>query len=193
MMRQTGLLPYGVDDELGIEAVRIPYKATSLVVVLPRSGRFAAVAESFGEDDVAGLQFSEREVELRLPRFELERRLSLAGVLSRLGVRVPFDRNRADFGDLTDHRDGFFVEAVEHAARIRVDEQGTEAAAATYVAFALRMRPPTRPEPLPFHVDRPFLFFVYDDKRDCVLFAGRCTSPVMRRRSQEPQSRLGRG
>ncbi len=177
MMRQTRFLPYAVDDESGIEAVRIPYKATSLVVVLPRRGRFAGVAQSFGEDHVAGLQFSKREVELRMPRFELESRLSLAGVLSRLGVHVPFNLNRADFGALTDHPEGLFIEAVEHAARIRVDEQGTEAAAATGLRMRALSKSQTRPESLPFHVNRPFLFFVYDHENDCVLFAGRCTMP----------------
>jgi len=138
MMCDMRFLPYAVNDESGIEAVRIPYKETSLVVVLPRRGRFTEVAQSFGEDQVAGLRFSEREVELELPRFELESRLSLAGVLSRLGVRVPFDRNRADFSALTDHPDGLFVEAIQHAARIRVDEQGTEAAAVTTMEFRRR-------------------------------------------------------
>ncbi len=178
MMQQTRRLPYAVDHEAGIEAVRIPYRATSLVVVLPRSGRFAAVARSFGEDHVAALRFSEREVELRMPRFEQDSRLSLSEALSRLGVRVAFDIDRADFGALTDHPDGLFVGAVEHAARIRVDEQGTEAAATTASIMRRRggkARP--RREPLPFHVDRPFLFFVYDHERDCVLFAGRCPKP----------------
>jgi serpin B len=175
MMGQRCFLPYVADKRRGLEAVRIPYKATSLVVVLPRRGRFEEVARSFGEDRVAGLRLSEREVELRLPRFEIESRLSLQDVLSQLGVRVPFDRNHADFGDLTDHPDGLFVGAVEHAARIRVDEQGTEAAAATAVTMVGAAR--NAPRPLEFHVDRPFLFFVYDDKSDNVLFAGRCTSP----------------
>jgi len=178
MMRRTRILPYAVDDESGIEAVRIPYKATSLVVVLPRRELFARVAQSFGEDHVAGLRFTQREVELWLPRFELESRLSLTGVLSRLGVNVPLSPYRADFGALTDHPEGLFIDEVEHAARIRVDEQGTEAAAVTTVSGRTRRsRRATRPEPLPFHVNRPFLFFVYDHEADCVLFAGRCTMP----------------
>jgi serpin B len=179
MMRQTCFLPYTADKRLGLEAVRIPYKATSLVVVLPHPGCFEQVARFFGEDrvaGVAGLRLSEREVQLWLPRFEIESRLSLADVLVHLGVRAPFDRNRADFGALTDHPDGLFLGAVEHGARIRVDEQGTEAAGATATDMILgaALDPP---KPLKFQVDRPFLFFVYDDKRDSVLFAGRCTSP----------------
>jgi serpin B len=178
MMRQTRFLSYAADDGSGIEAVRIPYKETSLVVVLPRRERFTEVAQAFGEDSMAGLRFSEREVELRLPRFEIDSRLSLKDVLTQLGVRVPFDENHADFGALTDHPDGLFVGAVEHGARIRVDEQGTEAAAATAILMAPTAMPPVpKPKPLQFHVDRPFLFFVYDDKSDSVLFAGRCTSP----------------
>jgi serpin B len=176
MMRQTRVLPYAVDDKLALEAVRIPYKATSLVVVLPRRGRFQEVAQSFGEDNVAGLRLSEREVELRLPRFELESTSSLKNVLLRLGVRVPFEEGRADFSALTDHPDGLFVGEVQHGARIRVDEKGTEAAAATAVVMQRGRRGP-RTGPIPFHVDRPFLFFVYDDRSDSVLFAGRCTAP----------------
>src|SRR5262245_6502927 len=176
MMCETRVLPYAVDDEAGIEAIRIPYRKTSFVVVLPRRGRFIEVARSFGEDHLASLRFSEREVALLLPRFELESHLSLAGVLSRLGVRIPFDRS-SDFGALTDHPEGLFVEAIEHAARIGVDEQGTEAAAATALMAVPGAALPSRDPPLLFAVDRPFHFFIHDDSTGTVLFAGRCTAP----------------
>jgi serpin B len=176
MMRQTCFLPYAKTHSL--QAVRIPYKTTSLVVVLPRRGRFEEVARSFGEDRVPALAnryMSRRELALRLPRFDVESRLHLVDVLRRLGVRLPFEES-ADFADLTDHPDGLFVEAVEHGARIHVDEKGTEAAASTAVLMSLGVAV-NPPEPLQFHVDRPFLFFVYDDESESVLFAGRCTSP----------------
>jgi serpin B len=177
MMRQTDTLPYAVDDVLGFEAVRIPYRKTSLVVVLPRPGRFREVARLFREDHLAVLRFFRREIALRLPRFEQESRLSLGDVLSSLGLRLPFDPKHADFSALTDHPAGLFVEAIEQAARIRVDEQGTEAAAATAATTFVRGLAIGDPDRLQFHVDRPFLFFVTGDDDDRVLFAGRCTAP----------------
>jgi serine protease inhibitor len=148
------------------------------VVVLPRPGRFREVAGLFREDHLAVLRFFRRKIALRLPRFEQESRLSLGDVLQSLGLRLPFDPKHADFSALTDHPAGLFVGAIELAARIRVDEHGTEAAATVVTTFdtsSLNRVP--EPEPLPFHVDRPFLFFVTDDDDDRVLFAGRCTAP----------------
>ena len=63
---------------------------------------------------------------------------------------------------------------VEHGARIRVDEQGTEAAAAAAAMMSLRG---ISRGPVAFHVDRPFLFFVYDEQSRTVIFAGRCVQP----------------
>jgi serpin B len=181
MMQQRLSIPYVADEKRGLEAVRIPYKALSLVVVLPRRGSFEKVARSFGEEEVAGLaalRWPREEVDLRLPRFEIEKRLSLRDLLIHLGVRSAFDAKQADFGALTDHLEGLYLSAVQHAARIRVDERGTEAAAATAASMGPTMPGGRQRRAIKFHVDRPFLFFVEDHKSKTVLFAGRCTSPA---------------
>jgi serpin B len=171
-------LDYATHAKQPLAAVALAYRgarsrAPSFVVVLPQRGHFESVAASFGEDDLAGLEWSRRRVELRLPRFELESRLSLTGALGILGIRAPFQKEVADFGALTDSSNGFFLSDVLQVARLRVDERGTEAAAAS----VMRVTGLDRDEPTPFHVDRPFLFFVCDRRTRGVLFAGRCTAP----------------
>ena len=70
------------------------------------------------------------------------------------------------------------ISEVLHQAWVRVDEHGTEAAAATAVlAMAAGIPDPDPPPPTPFIVDRPFLFFIYDDRTGAILFQGRVVDP----------------
>jgi len=178
MMRQTLVVDYATHAKQPLEAVALPYRgahfrAPSFVLALPHRGHFESMAAAFGEEDLAGLEWSTRRVELRLPRFELESGLPLTGALRLLGIRAPFQKELADFGALTIRSEGFFLSDVVQAARIRVDERGTEAAAAT----SMHETGLGADEPTLFHVDRPFLFFVRDPRARSVLFAGRCTAP----------------
>ena len=98
--------------------------------------------------------------------------LSLRAPLQSMGVRAPFRPGGADFG-------GFFTEPVLlddilHRARITVNEEGTEAAAATAMLFFLSMEPD---DPIDFALDRPFLFLLRDLRDGSLLFLGRVTDP----------------
>ncbi|WP_031465226.1 serpin family protein [Sciscionella sediminilitoris] len=114
-----------------------------------------------------------REVELRLPRFEVRAQSSLSGALAGLGVREMFGPG-ADFSPMTRAR--VLVSEVLHESVLRVDEQGFEGAAATAVLVRLAMV--TTDRPIPFHVDRPFLFLVRDRRTGVVYFLARVASPV---------------
>ena len=118
---------------------------------------------------------SSRIVELSMPRFHLKTEAELNGPLESLGMKLPFSE-AADFSGITT-AEALKIGQVQHVADIKVNEEGTEAAAATGLVVV-----PTSAEAPPrnlvvFKADHPFLFFVRDDKTGAVLFAGRLTNP----------------
>jgi serpin B len=181
MMRQELNLRYWADEALGVEAVSIPYEAMSMVVLLPGTGRLAALEDAldaaFLDRVVAGLQST--LVDLKLPRFEVRCTSQLTEALRRLGIEAGFDTNRSDFSGVTDHPEGLSLSEVMHDAWVKVDEKGTEAAAATMMDFLGEALPEEEPpEPIPFHVDRPFVFLIRDDETGAALFMGRIMDPT---------------
>ncbi|RNL85005.1 serpin family protein [Halostreptopolyspora alba] len=118
---------------------------------------------------------SERDVALALPRFDLAHSEHLSGPLGGVGVRTCFTP-RADLGGIAEHP--LLIDEVVHRARLRVDEEGAEGAAAT--AVVMRTASFTRDRPVTFTVDRPFTFVLR--RREAILFLGRVRDP------QEPGS-----
>jgi serpin B len=113
------------------------------------------------------------DVRLALPKFKFAAKLDLKETLIAMGMNDAFDDKAADFSGMTGKPDLFISFAV-HKAFIAVDEEGTEAAAATAVGMALRGPPP---KPLPFNVDRPFVFLIRDNRTGSILFLGRVLDP----------------
>lgn len=98
-------------------------------------------------------------VNLSLPKFDVSADLALIDTLKALGVTDVFDIDASDFSPLTDRR--LFVSQVQHAARVKIDENGCEAAAYTVMDVAAAAAPPEQePEIIDFICDRPFLFAV---------------------------------
>ncbi|HAZ63469.1 MAG TPA: hypothetical protein DCZ72_07665, partial [Armatimonadetes bacterium] len=157
------------------QAVRLPYVGgqTSALVILPRPGAAETVESTFSAlslDEHLGAA-RERRVVLALPRFALRPALSLAENLRALGLTDAFVPGGADFTALDGTRDLYLTEAL-HQAYVKVNEQGTEAAAETSVSMGtFSLAPP--PEPVVMTVDRPFLFLVRDDATGALLFMGR--------------------
>jgi serpin B len=131
-------------------------------------------------------QMDVREVKLFLPRFKITwGTLNLGEQLTALGMSLAFTRSQADFSGINGHEppddDSLFISGVFHKAFVEVNEEGTEAAAATAVsmapAAALR---PSNPPPL-FRADHPFLFAIRDRKSGAILFLGRIADPTSER------------
>jgi len=105
-----------------------------------------------------------------LPRFKFEFGKKLNDPLSTLGMGIAFDENLADF-DRIANRDDLYISRVEHKTFIDVNEQGTEAAAATSVGIAPTSLPPE------LRFDRPFLFAIRERASGAILFIGRVGDP----------------
>jgi serpin B len=176
MMRLTASLPYVRGP--GYQAVLLPYAAgrLAMAVVLP-DGPLAALTPRLAGRGVGGLlqEAARQRVALALPKFRQRSAFGLIPALRQLGIDAAFT-DRADFGGIT-RAEPLSISAVVHQAYIDVDEQGTEAAAAT----AITMRPMAamrQPEPVTMTVDRPFLFAIIDTPSGLPLFLGQVARPA---------------
>jgi serpin B len=166
-------LPYAAGT--GWRAVELPYLGGQLamtIVVPDDVAGFEAGLDAAALDTIVKA-LDVQQVELFLPRFSIETKASLAEALRALGMPLAFDPEQADFSGITS-AEALFVGDVIHQANIDVDEEGTEAAAATAVVMRAGGAPA---EPVVLRVDRPFLFVLRDVPTGTVLFLGRVTDP----------------
>jgi serpin B len=172
-------MPLAYMENADLQAVRLPYQGntTSMFVVLPRKADALLKAGFLGEDQFNAIITtlkSEPRVVVELPRFEVSARLALESTLAAMDMARAFTDD-AEFGALS--KESLKIAKVIHQAWVKVAEEGTEAAAATAVTMMPTgaLLPPT--EPKLFLVERPFLFFIMDDKSSGVLFAGKVMQP----------------
>ena len=171
-------------------AVELPYAGEELamLVVVPEDplGFIDALDPDVLDDIVAGLQtefdvegFEFYGLDLRMPRFSTRTGVDLKQRLIDLGIRDAFTPEAADLTGIVDPESsgeaGLFVATAVHEAWVSVDEEGTEAAAATLFGADTGGGPPVDPPRV--HVDRPFLWFIRDRETGAILFAGFVSDP----------------
>ena len=116
------------------------------------------------------------EVSVFLPKFKLDFQLPLNAAMQALGMTDAFSQKDADFTDMTGNRDLFISQAM-HKAFVEVNEEGTEAAAAT--GIVMNVRSAARPQEKPvFRADHPFIYLIRHQATGTVLFLGRLTNPA---------------
>ncbi len=182
-MRRAGGMPTAEVD--GTQLVELPYvggRFAMLVAVPAKKDGLAALEASL---DAARFDrwvkaLAPAKVLLALPRFEVDppESIALKEVFLTLGMKIAFDRAKADFTKIADPpspADRLFIGNVFHKAFVKVDEKGTEAAAATAVVMPRAGGAPEQPKQVT--VDRPFLFFLRDRQSGLILFAGRVVDP----------------
>ncbi len=173
-------------EDRNAQAIELPYGAGALtmVVLLPRQHDGLPALEKGLDGARLGGVLAEldaedpRKVEVHLPRFRVEASFRLDGVLQRLGAQRAFDRERADFSGMTPDPAGLYIGAVLHRAFVEVNEEGTEAEAATAVEMVARSAFIAPPPPPVFRADHPFLFLIRDRRSKLVLFLGRLVDPT---------------
>ncbi|MBS3734967.1 MAG: serpin family protein [Phycisphaerae bacterium] len=179
LMHQTESFGYAETDAL--QVLSLPYKANELdmVVLLPREvDGLAALEDALTAEKLAGwLEALQRQrVRVTLPKWEFTSKFRLKSVLSAMGMPDAFDPEKADFSGMTD-AEKLFISAVLHKAFVAVDEEGTEAAAATAVVMDTRAMPPAT-EPKVFTADHPFVFCIRHRPTGAILFMGRVANPA---------------
>ena len=113
-----------------------------------------------------------------LPKFTTTSQFEMSSTLQAMGMKSAFDANAADFSGMTGGKD-LFISAVIHKAFVDVNEEGTEAAAATGVIMETTAMPVEEPkEPPVFRADHPFVFMIRDNRNGAILFLGRIVNPL---------------
>jgi serpin B len=159
-------------------AVDLPYRSSSLslLAVLPVAQTLTSLERSLTAPLLAELAraLTPRSVDLLIPRFTLRTQTSLNAALEALGVRAAFLPS-ADFRGITTAVP-LAIALVEHAAYLKLDEQGTVAAGATVIVGPTAVARPVSPA-ITIDLDHPFLVLLRDDRSGAVLFAGAVANP----------------
>jgi len=186
MMDQSG--DYSYLENQNFQAIRLPYgnKRYAMYVFLPRKmAGWPEFIRSLDETHWKAWtgQFRQRSGEIVLPKFETTYSKQLNDVLQGMGMKLAFDAGRADFSPMVlnpDPRTALHISDVEHKTWVKVDEEGTEAAAATSIGMSLTAaRGASMPRFLMI-VDHAFFFAITEDQSGALLFAGVVIDPTLR-------------
>ncbi|KAM9054652.1 LOW QUALITY PROTEIN: serpin B3-like [Megaptera novaeangliae] len=179
MMKQTDDFNFTSLEDMQVKILEIPYKGQelSMMVLLPNGldGLQKLEDQLTAEKLIewtSPQNMRERQLDLHLPWFKVEESYDLKTTLEALGMVDAFNKEKADFSGMTGTRD-LVVSKVIHKSFVEVNEEGTEAAAATGIEICTK----TRLIPDSFHCDHPFLFFIKHNKTNSILFYGRVSSP----------------
>lgn len=180
MMSQEQKIQFAALEPLSSTMIELPYKGDRIVmqVLLPdeRNG-LEKLEEKLTKHKVQDLfdeASYETKVNIQLPKFKLEHRTSLTDYLTTLGMQDMFTGGVADFSGI-DGTKQLYVSSVVQKAFIEVNEEGSEAAAATGAVVMMRSMPAP---PEQFVADHPFLFYLRDTTTGMLLFQGRVVNPL---------------
>ncbi len=178
MMNQTGSFQYYENGTF--QLVQIPYgkeERIAMSIILPRSevkwDNFYA-AWNLGDWNVWQGMMTVNEGTLELPRFEFSYERGLVDTLQSMGLEKAFTAGQADFNRMVNsaEHDDLHISDVIHKTRIRVSEEGTEAAAVTSIEMGVTSIPAYD---FAMRIDRPFIFLITDKDTDAILFLGHVT------------------
>ncbi|HIH44002.1 MAG TPA: serpin family protein [Candidatus Methanoperedenaceae archaeon] len=175
-MSQSGRYPYHRGRDF--QAISLPYGdgRVSMYIFLPdKKVDFYGFLNNFNLDLLH--QFSTEKGAIKLPRFKLEYSISLNDALKSLGMEVAFDEDKADFSGMcpVTSQDNVYIYKVVHKSFMEVNEEGTEAGAATKVEMNTRAL--LGPPPFNMVVDHPFFCVLRDNATDAILFMGAVVDP----------------
>lgn len=179
-MHQQSHFAYAEDDEVQVLEMTYGDYDLAMRVFLPKhSDGLAEFEKKLGAERVAALVANLRgeTVKVWFPRFKMDTQFSLGQTLQAMGMKLAFDPQHADFSGMTTAQP-LYIGLVVHKAFVSVDEEGTEAAAATAVIMrAGSARQIDPPQPKIFRADHPFLFEIVHRRGGATLFMGRVAKP----------------
>ena len=175
MMFQKEEFKYGAVDD--IQMLELPYIGNdlSMLVLLPKElNGLPSLEEKLTPDNLGkwSSALRKQKVDVYLPKFTMTSKFSLSSILRAMGMTAAFDSEMADFSGMIGKKE-LYVTAVVHKAFVDVNEEGTEATAATGVVVGVRS---IRVTPT-FRADHPFVFLIRDNWTGSILFMGRVENP----------------
>lgn len=185
MMDQSG--DYSYLENQDFQAIRLPYgnKRYAMYVFSPR--KMAGLPDFIRSLDETHWtqwisQFRQRSGEIVLPKFETTYSKRLNDTLKEMGMRLAFDSRAADFSRIPLHPTPgtvLYISEVEHKTWVKVDEEGTEAAAATSIRMIAPVVVGASMPPFVMIVDHPFFFAITEQQSGALLFAGIVVDPTL--------------
>jgi serpin B len=177
MMNQTE--QFGFMETEDFQGLEMPYvnNELSMIIFLPkRTDGLAEFEKKLTAENLSQwlARLRKREVIVSVPKFKMTSQFSLADVLKQMGMTDAFSSEAADFSGINGKK-CLFISAVIHKAFVEVNEEGTEAAAATAVVTRTTAIGPK--ETPVFRADHPFLFLIRDNDSGSMLFIGRMMNP----------------
>ena len=164
-------------EELQAHVLEMPFLGNdvSFFIILPEETDLANTLNRLNVDTLREVMDSTFPVtlEVGIPKFRLEQTTDLHNILTTLGLQDLFNASSADLSGFNGVG-GLSVDAVTHKAFIEVNEEGSEAAAATAMVSLRMARPLTGTK---FICDRPFIYFIYDNLSNSILFIGTYRNP----------------
>jgi serpin B len=179
IMNQTARFQYA--DAGDFQALTLPYKGDRLamMVLLPKKrDGLAEFEQAFSVERLAEClaRMQWKDVRVWLPRLKMTRAFMLSKTLAAMGMPLAFQSGQADFSGANGGKEPLWIAEVIHKAFVDVNEEGTEAAAATaVVAPGAKLE---TEQPIAFRADHPFVFLIRDSKAGAILFMGRVASPI---------------
>ena len=176
MMHLTTNLEYV--ETADCQALRLPYGNGSfrMTVLLPKSQTNALpqvpTAEAWQQLNQQ-LNGTDVLVDVKLPRFETNTDIDLNGIMSALGMPDAFNENKADFSNFCEKPT--YIGLMKQVAKIKLDEEGTEAAAVTVIAEVTSASITPQPQVVPFHANHPFLYIISERQTGAIFFIGQYT------------------
>lgn len=178
MYRKGTFSLFQTDD---LQVLSLPYKGKdlSMIVALPsKPNGLPALEEKLNAEAmktwIAGLRPTS-DLQVYLPKFKVETEYTLNKALVGMGMKDAFSESAADFGNMYSGDERLHISLVVHKAYVEVNEEGTEAAAATGVA--MRVTSAIVEKPKIFRADHPFIFAIRHNATGAILFLGRVERP----------------
>jgi serpin B len=171
MMQSKTTFPNVAVNDL-VQIVELPYEGEnfSMLILLPRNvDGMKSLEESLSADNLTKWkdELKKMKTKVYMPKFKLETKYDLKSILQEMGIHDAF--HDADFTGIANS--GLYIEKAVHKAFVEVNEEGTEAAAATGIAMLTS-------GPFEFTVDRPFIFIIQDNETGSILFIGKVVNPL---------------
>jgi len=174
-MMSISKVKFNYTETQDLQIIELPYKGNelSMLVILPKEGNLTQVENDLSPEKIIELKgkLHETKIPVYLPKFKFETKYLMADDLAKMGMPTAFSPGEADFSGMTGNKD-LFISTVIHQAFVEVNEEGTEAAAATAVVMMMAAMPQE------FRADHPFIFIIQQKATGNIIFMGRVSDPT---------------